>query len=87
MATVRNKTRAPLKVPLPRGKTLFLGPAKSGEVAPGALDHPPLLALVEDGRLEIESGGHRCPSGRGRQRLSASEGHRGGTGLFRSGDR
>lgn len=53
MKSIRNKTTAPLRVPLPRGKTLHLGPRKTGQIAVHDADHPPLQKLVEDGKVEI----------------------------------
>jgi len=57
MKTVINKTRAPLRVPLPRGKSLHIGPAKSGQIRDEDADHPGLKKLVEAGKLEIVEGG------------------------------
>ena len=53
MKTVRNKTHAPLRVPLPRGKVLHLGPNQTGQIAHTDVDHPPLQQLVESDTLEI----------------------------------
>ena len=47
MTTVRNKTRKPLRVPLPGGKVLHLGPGKSGQVADDAVDRPAFKKLVD----------------------------------------
>lgn len=57
MATVTNKTKLPLAVPLPGGKKLRLGPRMTGNVSDKALEHPPLVALVEAGDLEIDGEG------------------------------
>ncbi len=54
MPRIHNKTRRPLKVPLPQGKVLRLAPLKSGDVTAKALQHAPLMALVEAGEIEIE---------------------------------
>lgn len=64
MKTILNKTPRPLKVPLPRGKVLHLGPKKSGEIADGAADHAPLAKLVEAGELEILGHGISTDPGR-----------------------
>ena len=87
MATISNTTKKPLRVPLPQGKRLFLGPGKTGEVNAKALDHPPLVKLIEAGEIEIKDGGKRSLSGGGGGGLSASEGHEAGGGPRRSGDR
>ncbi len=46
-----NKTQKALSLPLPGGKKLFLGPGKVGQVAPKALEHPPLAKLLEAGDI------------------------------------
>ena len=53
MKTVQNKTRRPLRVPLPRGKSLHLGPGKTGQVSAEATEHPALRKLVDSGELEV----------------------------------
>ncbi|OIP42600.1 MAG: hypothetical protein AUK47_03975 [Deltaproteobacteria bacterium CG2_30_63_29] len=60
MATITNKTRQPLSVPLPGGKKLFLGPLNSGEISAKAVTHPPILKLVEAGEVEL-TGGEQKP--------------------------
>ena len=89
MASISNKTPKPLRVPLPQGKTLHLGAGKTGQVNAKALQHPPLLKLVEAGDLEIDDGGKSSHiGGLGSQGgISASEGHEAGGGPRRSGDR
>jgi hypothetical protein len=89
MKTIKNKTNKPLRVPLPRGKTLHLGPAKSGQVTTEAAEHPGLKKLVDAGEIELSddgpgsSGGAGGPGGGG-----ARHGHGSGGGVMRrSGDR
>lgn len=53
MKEIKNTGHAPLRVPLPQGKTLHLGPLHTGQVTASALEHPPFKKLVEDGKLEI----------------------------------
>ena len=87
MATITNKTRKAPSVPLPGGKKLFLGPLKSAEISPKAVDHPPVQKLVEAGEVEIfdanqkpgHAGGKAAPSS------SGAQGH--GAGIRRTGDR
>ena len=53
MPTISNKTHLPLRVPLPGGKTLHLGPGKTGQISPKAIEHSGLKKLVEAGKIEI----------------------------------
>ncbi|RFC48622.1 MAG: hypothetical protein DVB23_000490 [Verrucomicrobia bacterium] len=48
---ITNKTPKPLSVPLPGGKKLFLGPGKTGQVTAKAMEHPPLVKLLEAGDI------------------------------------
>ena len=59
MHSIVNKTHIPLKIPLPRGKVLHLGPDKTGQINDHAVEHPPLQKLVEAGKVEIlDEGAH-----------------------------
>jgi hypothetical protein len=88
---ITNKTKKPLSIPLPGGKKLFLQPGKTGQVAPKALKHPPVLKLIEAGDLEsadhgggLKSRGGDVSSGP----AAGGSGHKGTTGAMRqSGDR
>ncbi len=89
MATITNKTRKPLSIPLPRGKKLRLGPLKSGEISPRAVDHPPVQRLIEAGEVEI-FGSEQEPRGSGgggknSPPSSAGQGH--GGSIRQTGDR
>lgn len=53
MKDIRNATSKPLRVPLPQGKVLHLGPRKTGQVLAAALEHPPFQKLVEAGEVEV----------------------------------
>jgi len=88
MKTVVNKTRAPLKVPLPRGKSLRLGPGKTGQVADGAAEHAALKKLVDAGKIEIFDGGDTQRGGPGEAAVP-HEGTHGHThsSIRKSGDR
>ena len=69
MKSIRNRTERPLRVPLPRGKVLHLGPRQTGHVSSHDVGHPPLKKMVEAGQLEIrdEAGNEAIPeTGRGR---------------------
>lgn len=59
MKTIRNKTALPVRVPLPRGKILHLGPHMDGEIADNAVEHAALQKLVKAGTIEILGEGER----------------------------
>lgn len=61
MKIVVNKLTRPLRVPLPQGKVLHLGPRQKGQIADHAVDHEPLQALVEDGSIEVLAAGAGGP--------------------------
>jgi len=56
MPTIRNLTVKPIKVPLPAGKTLRLGPKADGIVRDNAVVHGGLVRMVEAGTIEILDG-------------------------------
>jgi len=89
MAAVTNKTGKPLSIPLPRGKTLHLGPRKSAQISSHDLEHPALKKLVETGAVEIEpmDSGSSGGDGGGTRGPAPTRGHTAGRGGRRSGDR
>ena len=89
MVKVENKTKKPLRVPLPGGKKLHLGPSATSEINPKAVDHPPLQKLVEAGELEIHDGpgGRNKNSGGGNTGISGTGGHKSGGSMRHTGDR
>lgn len=86
---IQNTSKRPLKVPLPGGKTLFLGPGAKGQVNDKAGGHPPLVELVESGALEILGSGRSQKGGTssGQTGVSSSPTSKGGPGMRKSGDR
>jgi hypothetical protein len=86
MKIVTNKTQRPLTVPLPRGKTLHLGPGKTAEIAANASEHAPVKKLVAAGQIEIHDEGSRSADTGGGGKAGRSwmpgfgsrAGHRGG---------
>ena len=89
MATITNKTSTSLTIPLPGGKKLRLGPLKSGEISPKAVDHPPVQKLIETGAVEIVGSQYkpRRTGGPGKGYRSSSGGLGQGSGIRRTGDR
>src|SRR5207247_9232657 len=88
MAAVTNKTGKPLSIPLPRGKTLHLGPRRSGQISSHDLEHPALKRLVDAGAIEIvaEDSGPGGGDGGGSQGGAPRGGHAGGGGGGGAGD-
>ena len=90
MKTILNKSARPIRVPLPGGKTIHLGPHKNGEIADRAAEHPPLAKLVEAGEIEIVGDGtsranpRNVPAG---SVSTSSQGHQPTSSAPRSGDR
>ena len=89
MKIITNKTQRPLSVSLPRGKTLHLGPGKTGQISSKDAEHSPLRKLAEAGSIEIldEAAQTRDETEGGRKRRAAMQGHAWGAGSRRSGDR
>lgn len=53
MKEIRNTTTRPIRVPLPGGKTLFIGPSQVAQIATKAAEHPGVQKLVAEGAIEI----------------------------------
>ena len=89
MTTIRNNGHKPVRVPLPQGKTLFLGPGKSGQITPHAVDHPGVQKLLAAGEIELttEAQHGQRPEGTGGGGHPATHGHVPTTQAPRRGDR
>lgn len=67
MKTIRNLTVKPIKVPLPKGKSLRLGPKADGVVRDDAAEHAAVQRMVEAGTIEVLGGsslGHGPTAGK-----------------------
>ncbi len=53
MKTIRNVTTTPLRITLPGGKVLHLGPKKTGQIAGPAVDHHSVQELIKAKKLEV----------------------------------
>ena len=86
---ITNKTKKPLKLPLPDGKRLFLGPGKSGQITAKYATHPPLVALIEAGEVELDdaSSKHDSGSGGGATPSGGGQGGAPSSNIRRTGDR
>jgi len=86
---ISNKTRKPLSIPLPGGKTLHLGPGKTGQIGASAVDYAQVRKLVEAGEIEVVSEDSRPADGPGgaRRGSTSRHGYGSGSGSRRSGDR
>ncbi len=88
MPTISNKTHRPMIVPLPGGKTLHLGPGKTGQVAANAVDDSRLKKLVEAGEIEfVDDDSHPTAGAGGGKRGRTGTFGRSQGGIRRSGDR
>lgn len=87
LPTIKNTTKKPLSVPLPGKKRIFLGPGNEGQIGAKAEGHPPVVALIEAGELEIvaDTGGSTSKGG-GSQRMSGSQNRNPAKTVFKSGD-
>jgi hypothetical protein len=65
MKTVVNRGRTPIKIHLPGGKTLHLGPGKTGQVSDAACERPSFQKLVKSGGIEVVGEGESGVSSAG----------------------
>ena len=86
---ITNKTKRPIKVPLPGGKKLFLGPGKTGQITTKAAEHPPLVELIEAGDIETDESSSGQKSSSSNPHSGPSKGQGGGpsANIRRTGDR
>ena len=86
---IRNATQGPLRVPLPQGKILHLGPNQSGEISHKDVDHPPFQKLVTAGQVVVEDSGDtgHVDHEHGKGPHSSTHGHHKPTGSLVKGDR
>ncbi|MHC4839211.1 MAG: hypothetical protein ACYTF3_13705 [Planctomycetota bacterium] len=88
---IRNLTPRPLKIPLPGGKVLRLGPRMTGQIVAKAAEADAVKALIEDGTIEIvgdggtKGHGGAVEGGGGGPSQAGPSG--GGGAMRRSGDR
>lgn len=85
MKTIRNKTVQPLRVPLPGGKVLHLGPRKEAQIADNAAEHAGLQKLVSAGSIEILGEGERVEGSGGGESNVAQRSAGRGKSTFRRG--
>jgi len=63
LKTIVNKTRKPLRIQLHGGKTLHLGPGKTGQIADDAAEEPSVRRLVKAKEIEIQGEGAAAAGG------------------------
>ena len=71
MKEIVNKTQRPVRVPLPGGKFLHLGPAKAGQVSDQATQLPSFQRLLKEGTIELLGEGNRSVDAGRRPRAAA----------------
>ena len=84
-----NKTKRPLRIPLPGGKKLHLGPGNTGQISPKAAQHPPLKKMADEGEVEIVDDGRSRGKGHsnGGAKMGSSQASAPNRGLRHTGDR
>lgn len=89
MKTIVNKTRKPVKVPLPGSKFLYLGPLKSAQIADPNAATPAVVRLIQKGDIEIQGEGTRPDGGDGGNAPAhrESQGHKPTTVVLPKGNR
>jgi len=91
MRTVRNTTRLPVRVPLPGGKTLHLGPGKTGQITDQAADGRSVRRLIDQGTIELVGDADRTveenPAKSGSQAQESKQGHTRPSGATSRGNR
>ena len=60
MQGIRNTTNGPLRISLPGGKVLHIGPGKTAQIEDRATEHAGVKRLVEAGSIEILGEGARA---------------------------
>jgi hypothetical protein len=77
MKTLINKSRKPIRIPLPGGKIMFLGPGKSGQISDRHADLPAVRKMIDDGSVAVagESAHAETTGGGGGQVHDGTHGH------------
>jgi hypothetical protein len=63
LKTILNKTRKPLRIKLPAGKVLHLGPGKTGQISDDAAAVPAIRKMAKAKEIEIVGEAHAAQSG------------------------
>lgn len=63
MKSIKNLTRTFLRINLPGGKVLRLGPGHTGQIGESADEHPPVKKLIEEGKIQVVGEGTNHPTG------------------------
>jgi len=89
MKTILNKSRKPIRVSLPGNKVLFLGPAKSGQIADQHAEAPGVQRLLKQGEIEFVGEGAYPEGGGGAEGAAheATHGHKPPTVVLPKGNR
>lgn len=56
MKTIVNKSQKPIRIPLPGGRAMHLGPAKSGQISDHNAASPAVRKLVDAGVITLTGG-------------------------------
>ena len=87
MKTILNKTPRPLRIRLPRGKTLHLGPSKTGQISDDALSREAVQQMLRAGDIEVVGEEHSQGATGPQAVQEATHGHHPTTRVHPKGDR
>ena len=65
MKQIRNMTSRPIRISLPGGKTLHLGPSQTAQIADKAAEHSSMQKLLKEGSIEILGDGEKVTGTKG----------------------
>jgi hypothetical protein len=75
MKTIRNRSQRPIKIQMPGGKVLHLGPQRTGQISDQASRLPSFRRLVDSGDIEVVGEGEPAVSGADRPQVAHESTH------------
>ena len=87
MKTILNRTSRPIRIRLPRGKTLHLGPSKTGHISDDGLSREAVQELLRAGQIEVIGEDHPRGAAGPQAVQGSTQGHNPTTRVRPKGDR